>query len=101
MARTVSYSPTAYNDASGVPMSAQQPKSRSDIVPPTATRRAFVIGSAAAAGAAAALAGPSVAATFAAPARQTAGSALDEIQRRGTLRTATFLNYPPFVSRDP
>jgi polar amino acid transport system substrate-binding protein len=28
------------------------------------------------------------------------GSALDDIQKRGTLRTATFLNYPPFGSRD-
>ena len=66
----------------------------------SSSRRAFVMGAAAAAGAAAALAGPGVAATFAAPALQTAGSALDDIQKRGTLRTATFLNYPPFGSRD-
>src|SRR5438105_2154447 len=81
-------------------MSTQQPESLSRIALSRSTRRAFVIGTAAVTGATAALAGPSVVATFAAPARQTAGSALDEIQRRGTLRTATFLNYPPFGSRD-
>jgi polar amino acid transport system substrate-binding protein len=65
------------------------------------SRRAFVKGAIATAGVAAALAGPGVAPTLAAPALQTSGgSTLDDIQKRGSVRTATFLNYPPFGLRD-
>ncbi len=81
-------------------MSEQSPESERGAAPTTSSRRAFVIGAAVSAGAAAALVGPGAAATFAAPALQTAGGTLDEIQKRGSLRTATFLNYPPFGSRD-
>ena len=81
-------------------MSEQSPESERGAAPTTSSRRAFVIGAAVSAGAAAALVGPSAIATFAAPVLQTAGGTLDEIQKRGTLRTATFLNYPPFGSRD-
>jgi len=81
-------------------VSEQSSDSQADLAPVTSSRRAFVLGAAASAGVAAALAGPSVGVSFAAPVRQTAGSALDDIQKRGSLRTATFLNYPPFGSRD-
>jgi polar amino acid transport system substrate-binding protein len=68
------------------------------------SRRTFVAGAVLSTGAAAALAVPGSAAAagaFGAPALlQTAGGTLDEVQKRGTLRTATFLNYPPFGSRD-
>jgi polar amino acid transport system substrate-binding protein len=68
--------------------------------PSTPSRRAFVRGAVATAGAAVALGAPGMSVASAAPLLQTAGSALDDIQKRGTLRTATFLNYPPFGSRD-
>lgn len=65
------------------------------------SRRAFVAGAAASTGAIALVAPSAASASLAsAPALQTAGGTLDEIQKRGTLRTATFLNYPPFGSRD-
>jgi polar amino acid transport system substrate-binding protein len=69
--------------------------------PGTGSRRAFVRGAIATAGAAAALASTGVGTTIAAPALQSSlGTTLDDIQKRGSLRTATFLNYPPFGLRD-
>jgi len=64
------------------------------------SRRSFVAGAAASTGALALVAPATASTVAAAPALQTAGSTLDEVQKRGTLRTATFLNYPPFGSRD-
>ena len=68
----------------------------------TTSRRALVKGGLATTGAVSILAalGPASVA-MAAPALQTSsGSTLDDIQKRGSVRTATFLNYPPFGLRD-